>query len=845
MNSNQRKTLLLLAVFFLIMIGLAAAGILTSDQREPVRGQGVPKIITETELTNPNKIPSVAPGAMKAGIQEREYYGPAVTMSPGVNNRENPRGKRAISIQAGPFWGKDIFASSETWPISEDLYGISLASHSNGRIYIAYEADAFTGERYIAIDVSADGGLTWSQAGWAWQTGKNLTDSSIAVTDDSIVVAYVVDDGVNDPYIEVSNEQLTAQAVAFSARSVLHSPPNNELDPFIFTDYHIYPTSSSVYLTFEHLYNEAASDINILFERSGDDGDTWKDLSVVFGETVTHQIRDPVGCFGEGTSHYLYVSCYNENTDTIWLRRCTDWGAGSWNSEQSLLTLDFDPVYDTLPSIAASATAGTDNVVLVFAAGTLSGFDDIEYLYSENNGESWSGPYTLSGATSSDELAAKVTAHPKGTSFHVTYSDYLHRVFHTKRPQTLATQFETPQRVNRGGQASAGHPEKGLATHWIFDFPYVAWTDFDYDPEGDYAPFFNRLCPDDLVGNWTGQGVYFRTDTDAWKKMSIPAELVAVGDLDGDGTADLAGNYIAQGGIWAELSSTQTWSFLGSSARDIFTGQMDGDAEAELIGTWDGQGVYYKTAVAGSWVKMATPADIIAAGDINGDGIDDLLGVWPGQGGVWVKYSLTSTWERLGSTPRHIGCGDMNGDGRDDLLGTWDGQGVYYRDSSSKKWVKMASPATLIAAGDMDGDNTDDLLGIWPGQGGVWVKYSSTNQWAKLSSTATDIAAGLMRAGGNSWFAQAEEFEPVVLEGPGYGHFNDLSSSGPGGNKFGPASQMNLIPQESGTEALIRTLGPGEPGFRCIEQDNQVPVIVRDDLVRPAVRKERRNSGDK
>jgi hypothetical protein len=187
----------------------------------------------------------------------------------------------------------------------------------------------------------------------------------------------------------------------------------------------------------------------------------------------------------------------------------------------------------------------------------------------------------------------------------------------------------------------------------------------------------------------------------------------------------------------------------------------------------------------------------------------------------------------------------MDGDAAAELIGTWDGQGVYYMTAVAGSWVKIATPAEIIAAGDMDGDNKDDLLGIWPGQGGVWVKYSSTNQWAKLSATATDITAGLMRAGGNSWFAQAEEFEPMELEGPGYGNFKDLSSSGPGGSQFQPTFQISLIPQESGTEPSLQTAGPGEPGFWCIEQDNQVPGIVREAFVRPRVPKERRINGDK
>jgi hypothetical protein len=335
----------------------------------------------------------------------------------------------------------------------------------------------------------------------------------------------------------------------------------------------------------------------------------------------------------------------------------------------------------------------------------------------------------------------------------------------------------------------------------------------------------------DLVGTWDGQGVYYRnSDTRGWVPMASPATIIAVGDLDCDGIDDLIGVWPSQGGVWVKLSSTGEWVKIGSTPRDIAAGDMDGDGCDELVGTWDGQGVFYKESLYGNWVKLASPATIIAVGNIDCDSIDDLIGIWPTQSGVWAKLSKTSSWQRLSSTAKHIATGDMDGDGCDELLGTWDGQGVCCLESLSGAWVKMASPADLLTAGDLDGDAKDDLIGIWPMQGGVWVKYSATKTWERLSSTARDIAAGKMRAGTGGSTASQALFGPMggYAQGPeSLIQYQDISSEGPGGLHFVYQTEEQLIPQEHESE-MMRIPGPGEPGFRCVEEKNPIPEESRD-----------------
>jgi hypothetical protein len=304
-----------------------------------------------------------------------------------------------------------------------------------------------------------------------------------------------------------------------------------------------------------------------------------------------------------------------------------------------------------------------------------------------------------------------------------------------------------------------------------------------------FKPYIDSILiqKDDFVGTWTGQGVYYRnSDSATWVKLGSPADLIATGDLDNDGTDDLIGIWPGQGGVWVKYSATGSWVKLASTARHIACGDMNGDGRVDLVGTWDGQGVYYCNSVSGTWVQMGSPATLITTGDLDGDGTDDLIGVWPSQGGVWVKYSHNSAWTQLSSTAVDITTGDMNGDGRVDFVGTWSGQGVYYLNSVSGAWVKLGSPATQVTAGDLDGDETDDLIGIWPGQGGVWVMYSKTGKWAQLSSTAIDIATGKMRGGAT----------PDIGSGPVLTNGNaDESEKGPGGTAFKPIAEADTIPR--------------------------------------------------
>jgi hypothetical protein len=365
------------------------------------------------------------------------------------------------------------------------------------------------------------------------------------------------------------------------------------------------------------------------------------------------------------------------------------------------------------------------------------------------------------------------------------------------------------------------------------DFP--TQSGFQSSRAGGSDAFILKLVclqTDDLLGTWSS-GVWYRnSDTGSWVNQGSPCELVAAGDLGGDGTDDIFWSR-AGDGVWVKQSVTRSWTKLcNAPARDMDAGDMNGDGRDDLLGNWS-SGIYYKNSVSGAWVKMGPPGDLIATGDLDGDGTDDLL--WSKAGdGVWIKSSTTTLWSRL--TPAAAGdmtSGDMNGDGRDDLVGSWT-SGVYYKDSIGGGWIKMGPPGELIASGDLDGDGTDDLL--WSKSGdGVWVKSSTTALWSRLTPAAsTHMDAGLMREGAHPWpdsthgaFFELPAHAGGYTDGPGrILEYVDLSDEGPGGWNFVFSEEANVVLQESDSGKVMQLPGPGEAGFQYIEQTNLVPQEV-------------------
>lgn len=265
--------------------------------------------------------------------------------------------------------------------------------------------------------------------------------------------------------------------------------------------------------------------------------------------------------------------------------------------------------------------------------------------------------------------------------------------------------------------------------------------------------------PDLVVANATDQTVTVRLADPARPGSFQPALTlatpgrtpldVAVGDLDGDGTADLA---VAAGGANSVLVFHQgvgtTTTFLapvaqaiGGEPQAVTVADLDGNGLADLAAATTGNTVSVRLQTAAGVlapaVDHATGIQPIAirAADLDGDGRLDLLtanhgaALSPGTQGLSLLRQVAP-----GSfgAPTHfttayrsaaLAVGDLNGDGRPDvavanagLPGDPGSVSVFLQDAASAG--ALLAPETYrgtwgpmgVAFGDMDGDGLPDLV---------------------------------------------------------------------------------------------------------------------------------------
>ncbi len=100
----------------------------------------------------------------------------------------------------------------------------SMASDSDGNLYAAFQTDlSTTGYFYIQLYRSIDGGVTWDGYGFVLATDTHLLTPSIAIgegTADTLLLAYIVDDGSSTPYPEVATAPLGSSTFTIQKRTV-------------------------------------------------------------------------------------------------------------------------------------------------------------------------------------------------------------------------------------------------------------------------------------------------------------------------------------------------------------------------------------------------------------------------------------------------------------------------------------------------------------------------------------------------------------------------------------------------------------------------------------------------
>ena len=247
---------------------------------------------------------------------------------------------------------------------------------------------------------------------------------------------------------------------------------------------------------------------------------------------------------------------------------------------------------------------------------------------------------------------------------------------------------------------------------------------------------------------------------------------VALGDVDGDGTADIIAGAgpgggphvkVFSGADFSELASFYAYdpAFLGGV--HVAAGDVNGDGRADIItGAGQGGGPHVRVFSGADLSDLASfyaydplfPGGVnVAAGDVNGDGLADIItGAGP-SGGPHVRVFSGADLSDLASFYAYdpifeggvsVASVDVDGDGVADIVtGAGPGGGPHVRVFSGIDLSDLASfyafdpvfnGGVSVAGADFDGDGQPELvLGAGPG-GGPMLRVLRISDFAELAS---------------------------------------------------------------------------------------------------------------
>jgi FG-GAP-like repeat/FG-GAP repeat len=300
---------------------------------------------------------------------------------------------------------------------------------------------------------------------------------------------------------------------------------------------------------------------------------------------------------------------------------------------------------------------------------------------------------------------------------------------------------------------------------------------------------------------WLSTGSSFAWNGD-WTTTNTPGvSVVGVGDLNGDGKADLIVQYdwgglrrwqgrLSTGSSFAWNGDWQTTNTPGVSV--VGVGDLNGDGHADLIVQYDWGGLrrwqgWLSTGSSfawnGDWTTTNTPGvSVVGVGDLNGDGKADLvmqydwggLRRWQGRLSTGSSFAWNGDWTTT-NTPgvSVVGVGDLNGDGKADLVMQYDWgglrrwQGRLSTGSSfawNGDWTTTNTPGvSVVGVGDLNGDGKADLamqydwggLRRWQGRLSTGSSFAWNGDW--YSMPVTDSACKVVLVGSAANMTQVQQ----------------------------------------------------------------------------------------
>jgi len=350
---------------------------------------------------------------------------------------------------------------------------ISMATDSNGYLYIAYE-DWYPAINQCAIFVrcSTDGGNTWPIIMIGYDATHNLRYPSIAI-----------DPYSNDIFVAVEREWtsndhdvLVLRYVdgIWSWNAVANVLGSDDRFPSITSEYS-YGGANWQYVSYEYVYSY--NDRDLMFANSTDHGASWS-VKKLHGNWPDYNVHAQTSI--TNAEGYIYIA-YKWGADydspcEIRVDRSTDFG-NSWTQYKDI---DGCPNDCCFPSVAATHGGGT--VLVAFQYTWSETDDDILYSYSTDKGENWNKGYFLFGSLE-NERKPTVAVDGEGTTEN-NVKGYFHAVCQVEN-------YINYRKANSGTPSNWTYPEI-VSERWIGEgltvtthfrnisgqfCPCVTWTD--------------------------------------------------------------------------------------------------------------------------------------------------------------------------------------------------------------------------------------------------------------------------------------------------------------------------------------------------------------------------------
>ncbi len=276
---------------------------------------------------------------------------------------------------------------------------------------------------------------------------------------------------------------------------------------------------------------------------------------------------------------------------------------------------------------------------------------------------------------------------------------------------------------------------------------FAAIGDLDGDGQTDLAVTNQISGSVSVLRNTSTAGVISYATKMDFSTGSFP-QSVAIGDLDGDGKADLAvanstSNTVS---VFRNTSTVGAISYAakmdfgtGTGPFSVAIGDLDGDGRADLVVTNSNSNnvsVFRNTSTAAGVISYAAKVDFatgskpqsVAIGDLDGDGKVDLAVANRGDNTVSVlrntSTGVISYADKVdfttGTNPQSVAIGDLDDDGKTDLAVANFGSSTVsvFRNTSTglgdisydtKVDFDTGSGSRSVVIGDLNGDGRADL----------------------------------------------------------------------------------------------------------------------------------------